>query len=184
MAPRARPRLLKLPDRVEKTPPPRARGKQLPPCLTRCCPAVGADRARVLGGLEGLGGLGTRASAPLHGPRIGGLDSAPPQDSTAAHGGRDRTLVLGDRGELLLGPQIAGPRVRVLHRGADQRRATAGPPGARPAQGIAAKDIRQRIQRPPPGRPERAVSIASVRPILEGMMTEGRRLKTAPVACH
>ena len=150
VAPRARTGLFPLQDRVEQAPHHFARGKESPPRLTCRFPAVGADRARLGVWRERLGCLGTRAIAPLHGSRIGRLDHAHPQATAPADRGRDRALLLRSPGQLLLGPQVAGPLVRVCHGGAQQRRAAAGPPGPLPAQGIAAKDGGQGVKRPPP----------------------------------
>ena len=105
MAPLARTGLFHLQDRVEKAPHHFDLGKESPPRLTCRFPAVGADRARLGVWRESLGCLGTRAIAPLHGPRIGRLDHAHPQATAPADGGRDIDLLLRSPGQLLIGHQ-------------------------------------------------------------------------------
>ena len=87
-------------------------------------------------------------------------------------------------GQRLLGPQSAGPLRRRCDRGAAKRRAAAGPPGPLPAQGSAATAGGQGGKRPPPLAQRARCSTAAVRAILDGMTNAGRRVKTAPVACH
>ena len=84
---------LHLQDRVEKTQHQRDLGTQPAPRLARCFPAIGADRARLIRGPQGLGFLGKLAIAPLQGLRIGGLDHAHAQDTAAANSRRDGDLL-------------------------------------------------------------------------------------------
>ena len=184
MAPLACTVLLHLQDRVEKAQHHFHRGKEPSPRLTCGFPAVGADRACLRVWCESLGCLGTRAIALLHGPRIGRLDHAHPQQTAAADGSRDRALLLRSPRQLLIGHQIAGHLVRVLHGGAEQRRAAAGQPGALPEHGMAAKDRGQGVKGSPPLPQGEGFFDASVRAIMEGMTHEGRRVKTASVVCH
>ena len=148
--PRARAVLLPLPDRGEQAPHPRDRGQELPPRLTRRFPALGADRARVIRGNQGLGCLGTRAIAPFQRPRLGRLDHAHPQDTAPADRRRDVDLRWRSPGQLRIGDQITRQLLWRCHGGADQRRAANGPPGALPAQGSAATDGGQGSKRSPP----------------------------------
>ena len=182
--PRTRAGLLPRPERGENAPPQRARGQQRAPRLARGVPASGADRARVIRRHAARDVRGTRAIAPLPGLRRGGLDHAHAQDTAAANSRRDVDLWPCHPGQRLLGHQLAGPLRRRCDRGADKRRAAAGPPGPLPAQGSAAEDGGQGGTRPPHWRRARAVSTAAVRAILDGMTNERRRVKTAPVACH
>ena len=153
VAPRARPGLFPLQDRVENAPHHVARGQASPPRLPGRCPASGAHRARLGVWRERRGVRGTRALAPRQGHRLGRLDHAPPQDTAPADRGRDRARRCRSPGPRRIGPQVAGPRVRVLHGGAPQRRAAKGQPGPLPAQGSAATARGQGVTRPPPRPP-------------------------------
>ena len=150
VAPLARTGLFQLQERVEKAQHHFALGKESPPRLTCRFPAVGADRTRLVGWRESLGCLGQRALAPRQGPRLGRLDHAHPQATAPADGGRAIALLLRSPGQLLIGHQGAGHLVRVLHGGAQPRRAAEGQPGPIPEHGIAATDGGQGVKRPPP----------------------------------
>ena len=154
--------------------------RRRPACRVAAQPAGHTARAWE-SGARAVASLAHAPSPRATGPVSAASTTRPPQDTAPADSGRDSDRRCRSPGPRLLGPQVAGPLLRVWHGGVPQRRAAAGPPGPLPAQGSAATAGGQGVTRPPHCRRERAVSPASGRASLEGMPHAGRRGKTAPV---